>query len=199
LSRSLALSRKGLWCTVWCLHRRRHYDRNNLGLVDEESIRALEASVKNELGSREAPHGADGAGEEVDEAASGGYKDILSRTLSPLLVAQGAAMPVLSPARVSALRRDADSALRSSPSSSLLGSSSPLESSLWGPSSSRSVPDEGSLGGYAELLLWTLSPSLMALGAPFRNPLLELELPRLLAPVLPSKLLPVKRFGLYSF
>jgi hypothetical protein len=167
--------------------------------VDEESIRALEASVKNELGSREAPHGADGAGEEVDEAASGGYKDILSRTLSPLLVAQGAAMPVLSPARVSALRRDADSALRSSPSSSLLGSSSPLESSLWGPSSSRSVPDEGSLGGYAELLLWTLSPSLMALGAPFRNPLLELELPRLLAPVLPSKLLPVKRFGLYSF
>jgi hypothetical protein len=76
--------------------------------VDEESIRALEASVKNELGSRESPRSLDGGGEEVNAGASGGYKDILLRTLSPSLVAQGAAMPVPSPARVSALRRDAD-------------------------------------------------------------------------------------------
>jgi hypothetical protein len=124
------------------------YDGNSAGLVDEESVRALEASVKNELGSREAPRGADGGGEEVDEGGLGGYAELLLRTLSPSLVARGAAMPVPSPARVSALRRDADSALRASPSSSLLGLSSPLgvpESSLWGPSSSRSVPDFSSL------------------------------------------------------
>lgn len=140
------------------------YDKSSDSLVPEESIRALEASIRNKLGPREAPPAVKGRGGEVDEGASGGFTDVLLRTLEPSLGASSAAVPFPSPARVSALRRDADSAARASPSTSLLGPSSPRavsDAELLALSSSRSVPDLS--------LLVPLVPS-SSIWAPIRSP-----------------------------
>ena len=129
------------------------YDRSSVGLMPEESIRALEVSIKNELDPRSSSPDVEQAGEEANVGASGGYTGLLLRTSSPSLAALSAATPLPSPARVSALRRDADSALRASLSSSLLVPSSSLSvpdasllaqlvpsSPIWAPTSSLSVP-----------------------------------------------------------
>ncbi|KAG9207008.1 hypothetical protein G6514_000299 [Epicoccum nigrum] len=112
------------------------YDGSSARLVPEGSIRALEAGIKNELGPRESPPALGQAGEGVDVGASGGYTDLLLRILSPSLLAPSAAAPLPSPARVSALRHDADSAL----TLPLIPSSIfPPSSPIWAPASSPSV------------------------------------------------------------
>ena len=91
------------------------YDKSSARPVAGESIRALEASIRDELGPREPLPALDEGDREVDEDASGGFADLLLGTLSTSLGAPSAVAPLPSPARVSALRRDADSAVRASP------------------------------------------------------------------------------------
>ena len=171
------------------------YDKSSAGLVAEVSIRALEASIRNELGPRESPPALEDGGEEVDDGPSGGFADLLLGTLSTSLDAPSAAAPLPSPARVSALRQDADSAVRASPVSSLLGPSSslgipdvsllvplPPSSSIWAPTSSLSAPSL-SLSAASSSRSSAPAPSLSVTAAPVSVPAPSLSAPTSSLPV----------------